>query len=201
MVSEDQALNGWMSVIARDGWRDVHADTAAAIAAIDPDGTAAVLPDKWSALAAFGRRLDRAALAEAASDRDASVRDRLFALLMARFDAADDHKAAVRMIGDAARRDPVLAAYLVASLSLSVKRIASAAGVDTTGLAGFVRVETLAGLVLRVSRTWLDDTDPDLAATMKALDTALERAERWATWRPGFSASPAPPPVPASVPE
>jgi len=201
MVSEDQALNGWMSAIARDGWRDVGADAAAAIGAMDRDETAAMLPDNWSALAAFGRRLDRAALAEAASDRDASVRDRLFALLMARFDAADDHKPAVRIIGEAARRDPVLAAYLAASLSLSVKRIAAAAGVDTAGLPGFVRVEALAGLVLHVSRTWLDDTDPDLAATMKALDTALERAERWANRWPGVSASPAPPPTPASAPE
>ena len=59
-------------------------------------------------------------------------------------------------------------------------RIAAAAGIATGGVLGIVRVEALAVLVAQVSRTWLDDADPDLAATMKALDTALERAERWA---------------------
>lgn len=181
---EEQVLDGWLAAIVRDGWRDARVEAAAALASVPTDEAAALLPDRWSALAAFGRRLDRAALAEAGSDRDASVRDRLFALLMARFDGADDHKAAVRCIGEAARRDPLLSAYLWGSLSLSTARVAKAAGVETGGWLGPVRVEALAAMVLQVSRTWLDDADPDLGTTMKALDTALERAERWANWRP-----------------
>ena len=184
MAQEDQVLDGWMAAIAAHGWREVTPQEASALAGITADEIATVLPDRWSSLAAFGRRLDRAALAEAASDRDASVRDRLFALLMARFDAAEDHKTAVHLIGEAARRDPRLAAFLLASLSLSTARIARAAGVQTGGWLGPLRVEALAALVAQVSRTWLDDTDPDLAATMKALDTALERAERWAAKLP-----------------
>lgn len=180
MASEDQVLDGWMAAIAAHGWREATPQAVTVLAAVSTDEVVAVLPDRWSALAAFGRRLDRAALAEAASDREASVRDRLFALLMARFDAADDHKAAVRIVGEAAKRDPALAAYLLASLSLSTARIAKAAGVMTGGWLGPLRVEALALLVAQVSRTWVDDADPDLAATMKALDTALERAERWA---------------------
>lgn len=185
MAQEEQVLDGWMAVIAAHGWRDATPQAVTVLAEVTADEVTALMPDRWSALAAFGRRLDRAALAEAASDRDASVRDRLFALLMARFDAADDHKAAVRIIGEAARRDPALAAYLLASLSLSTARIARAAGVATGGWLGPLRVEALAVLVAQVSRTWLDDTDPDLAATMKELDMALERAERWAAKLPG----------------
>ncbi|QXQ04770.1 hypothetical protein KX816_10620 [Sphingosinicellaceae bacterium] len=185
MTSEDQVLDGWMAAIARDGWRDARPDTAAALAGLTATDLTAVLPDRWSALSAFGRRLDRAALAEAASDPDTSVRDRLFALLMARFDAGDAHKAAVRALGEAAKRDPALAAVMLGTLVVSVARIAAAAGVETSGLLGPLRVEALTALVLHASRTWLDDADPDLAATMKALDTDLERAERWAKWRPG----------------
>ncbi len=184
MAQEDQVLDGWMAAIAAHGWREATPQEVTVLAEVSTDDVMTLLPDRWSALAAFGRRLDRAALAEAASDRDASVRDRLFALLMARFDAADDHKAAVRIIGDAARRDPRLAAYLLASLSLSTARIARAAGVETGGWLGPLRVEALAVLIAQVSRTWLDDADPDLAATMKTLDTALERAERWAAKLP-----------------
>ncbi len=184
MAQEDQVLDGWMVAIAAHGWREVTPQETAVLAGVTADEVTALLPDRWSALAAFGRRLDRAALAEASSDRDAGIRDRLFALLMARFDAADDHKTAVHIIGGAARRDPRLAAFLLASLSLSTARIARAAGVETGGWLGPLRVEALAVMIAQVSRTWLDDTDPDLAATMKALDTALERAERWAAKLP-----------------
>ena len=188
MASEDQILDGWMAAIARDGWRDARLDTAAELSGTLVTDATATLPDRWSALSAFGRRLDRAALAEAASDPDASVRDRLFALLMARFDAGDTHKAAVRALGEAAKRDPALAAVILGTLVVSVARIARAAGVETGGLLGPLRVEALTAMVLHASRAWLDDADPDLAATMKALDTDLERAERWAKWRPGASA-------------
>jgi ubiquinone biosynthesis protein COQ9 len=79
----------------------------------------------------------------------------------------------------ATQRDPGLTAFFVATLSQSAARIAEAAGVATRGWLGPLRVEALGLLILHVSRTWLDDADPDLATTMKTLDTALERAERW----------------------
>ena len=185
MASEDQVLNGWMAAIARDGWREAGPGSVAELSGVPLSDIVAVLPDRWSALTAFGRRLDRAALAEAASDPDASVRDRLFALLMARFDAGDDHKATVRSLGEAAKHDPALGVFLLGSQTVSIARIASAAGVETGGLLGPLRVEALTVMVLHATQTWLDDADPDLAATMKALDTDLERAERWANWRPG----------------
>ena len=153
MASEDQILDGWMATIARDGWRDARLDMVAELSGVSVSDAGATLPDRWSALSAFGRRLDRAALAEAASDPDASVRDRLFALLMARFDAADDHKSAVRALGEAAKRDPALAAFLLGSLTVSVARVAGAAGVQTGGFFGPLRVEALTAMVLHATRT------------------------------------------------
>ena len=181
---DERILDGWLATIANEGWSQARIDAAAAAAGATTAEVADEIPDRWTALAAYGRRLDRAALAEAGSDRDASVRDRLFALLMARFDAGEAHKAATRQSGIAARRDPALALCLGVALIGSTARIAEAAGVATGGLLGPLRVKALAALVLQVSRTWLDDSDPDLAATMKALDTALDRAERWASYSP-----------------
>ena len=180
MASENQILEGWLIVIARDGWRGGRIDAVAVAAGASAAEVAVVLPDRWTALRAYGRQLDLAALTEAGSDRDASIRDRLFALLMARFDAAEEHKAAARELADAARRDPGLAAFFLTTLPVSVARIAAAAGVDTGGWLGPLRVQLLTVLVAQVSRTWLDDEDTDLAATMKSLDAALARAERWA---------------------
>ena len=182
MATDNQILDGWLTVIARDGWAGARIDGAALSSGATTAEVADLYPDRWSALQGFARRLDRAALAEAGSDRDASVRDRLFALLMARFDAGEAYKDACRSVADAAQRDPALVAFGAANLLCSVARIAAAAGVATGGPFGPLRVKALAALVVHVARTWLDDTDPDLAATMKALDTALARAERWANF-------------------
>jgi hypothetical protein len=53
-----------------------------------------------------------------------------------------------------------------------------AAGVDTEGPMGAVRVAGLAGAFTRVFHTWLDDTDPGMARTMASLDRQLRSGER-----------------------
>lgn len=176
----DPILAAWLTVIGRDGWAGARIDAVAVAAGLTTGAVAARLPDRWSALAAFGRHLDTDALAEAGADRDASVRDRLFALLMARFDAAQDRRDAVQAVAAAARRDPGLAAFMVLRLPPAIARLAEAAGVDTGGLAGPLRVQALVALDLAVARVWLTDDSVDLAATMKELDTRLAQAETWA---------------------
>ena len=96
---------------------------------------------------------------------------------MARFDASEAHKATLRVVAAAAPRDPALAMFGLTRLYSSIGRVADAAGVATTGPLGPLRVNALAGLAVQVARVWLDDSDPDLAATMKALD-ASSRARR-----------------------
>ncbi len=171
------ALDAWLDVIARDGWAAARLGAVADLAGIRASAVVEELPDRWSVLQRYGERLDRAALAEAGVDSTASVRDRLFAMFMERFDAAQSHRAAAQALAVAARRDPGLAVFMLATVGLSVARMADAAGVKTTGWLGPARVQMLTLLLLQVSRTWLDDESADLAATMKALDAQLARAE------------------------
>lgn len=180
MATDDQILDGWLTAFEQDGWPSARIDAAARHAGTTTAETARAYPDRWSALRGMQHRLDTAALAEAGADLDSSIRDRLFGLLMARFDAAEDHKPAIRRVAEAARSDPALIAFFLVTAPLSIARIAAAAGVDTGGWLGPLRVKGLTLLTVQVSRTWLDDEDPDLGETMKALDGALERAERWA---------------------
>ena len=103
-------------------------------------------------------------------------------MFMERFDAAQAQRPAAQALASAARRDPGLAAFMLATSGLSVARLADAAGVVTTGWLGPARVQALTLLYLRVSRTWLDDASADLAATMKQLDSQLARAESFAAY-------------------
>ena len=173
-------LDAWMAVIARDGWTMARIDAVAITAETSTAAVAVVYPDRWSALAGYGLSLDRAALAEAGSDAEASIRDRLFTLLMERFDAAQPRRDAAIELASAARRDPGLAAFMLVTLPRSVARLADAAGVMTGGFAGPLRVQALTVLYLAVARVWLSDISDDLSATMKELDTRLAQAETWA---------------------
>ncbi len=201
-MATEPILSAWLTAIARDGWSGARIDAVADIAGVAAGDVAVVHSDRWSALDAFQRDLDVAALADAGADRGATVRDRLFALLMARFDAAQAHKATLRVLAGAMPRDPGLAAFALAHAPRSVARVADAAGVDTGGWLGPLRVHALVLLVAQVARTWLNDDDADLAATMMALDGALERAERWAlrmsSRATGSPAAPAPSDDPAA---
>jgi len=177
-------LGAWLTVIARDGWANARIGAVAIVAAVDAGAVADIIPDRWAALRSYGRHLDRAAIAAAAADPDASVRDRLFTMIMERFDAAQPHRGAALELRRAVTRDPGLSAFFATDLPCSVARVADAAGVYTTGLLGPLRVKVLTVLYLRVARVWLQDETADLAATMKALDALLAQAERWARQTP-----------------
>lgn len=177
-------LDAWMTVIARDGWSAARIDAVAIAAGVSTGAVAAVAADRWQALRGYGRYLDHAALTEAGADSGASVRDRLFTLLMERFDAAQPQRAAAIELAGAARRDPGLAAFMLLSLPVSIARIADAAGVATAGLLGPLRVQALTLSYLAAARVWVADDSADLAATMKELDTRLAQAETWARRMP-----------------
>jgi hypothetical protein len=56
--------------------------------------------------------------------------------------------------------------------------VLEAAGMDTSGIKGAIRVAGLGGIYLNVLRTWMEDDSADLGRTMAALDKNLSRAEQ-----------------------
>ncbi|MBZ9936426.1 TetR/AcrR family transcriptional regulator [Mesorhizobium sp. BR1-1-16] len=134
---------------------------------------------KFAILAAFMRRIDRAVLDEADKAGEDTRRDRLFDILMRRFDKLVTHKRAVAHLAASARRDPALALGLNALALPSARYMLAAAGIGTDGLRGCARTQGLVTMLVRLMPTWIDDTDPDQSRTMAALDKALSRAEGW----------------------
>ncbi|WP_204310683.1 hypothetical protein, partial [Escherichia coli] len=78
----------------------------------------------------------------------------------------------------AARRDAALAMGLNRLALRSHQWMLAAAGVETSGRGGALRAQGMAVMFARVLGVWLDDDDPALARTMKALDEGLARAGR-----------------------
>jgi AcrR family transcriptional regulator len=138
--------------------------------------------DKVALVAAFMRRVDDAVLAGTASETDPeeTARDRLFDVMMRRYDALRPHRAALRALRRAAMRDPGLALAMAPALRRSMAAMLQAAAISSEGLAGALRQNGLIAIHAAVSRVFDIDETIDLSKTMAALDNRLKTAERWA---------------------
>ena len=112
------------------------------------------------------------------------VRDRLFDMLMRRFDVMQAHRPGVLALLRALSADPGMALLLALATRRSMRWMLDAAGFDTSGLNGELHTRGLVGVWLWAVRAWRSDESADLAATMAALDKALNRAEEAARWLP-----------------
>jgi len=131
-------------------------------------------------LAAHMKDVDRAVLRGCDGDMaQEPPRERLFDVLMRRLEAHAPHREAVRSLTRSAAFNPGLALALNGLAVQSQQWMLAAAAIPASGPKGMVQAQGLALLYASVLRTWLNDTDPGLARTMAALDSALARGQRW----------------------
>jgi AcrR family transcriptional regulator len=175
-----KATEALMSLVAELGWEKSTLNLVADRAGISLADLAADIQNRFDLLDHFGQQTNQRALKIAEEEGGSeAVRDKLFALLMARFDVLAEHKAAIISLSKSARRDPGLALYFAQKIRSTMSLFLEASGVNTSTLQGRVRASGLAMLYGKVIRVWFKDDSEDLAKTMKALDAALADAERW----------------------
>jgi ubiquinone biosynthesis protein COQ9 len=175
-----------LTLAGTDGWRSVSVAAAARAAGLPLSQARVRFPTKAAILLGFGRMADELTLEDAADE--GPVRDRLFDLLMRRFDALQAQRAGILAVLRALPFDPCTALLLACATRRSMRWMLQAAGESTSGMAGELRVRGLVAVWLWAVRAWERDTSDDLTATMAALDTALSRAEQAAGWLAGRGA-------------
>jgi len=171
--------------IAAHGWARLSIPAAAHSAGIPLDVARRSLGDRCALLLRFGALADAFALKGALTEGPA--RDRLFDLVMRRIDFLQMHRAGVIALLRGVPFDPPAALLLTGASLRSMDWLLAAAGVDAAGpldgrLGGTLRAGGLLAVWGWTVRAWQNDTNPDMAATMAALDSALTRAERAAGW-------------------
>lgn len=147
---------------------------------VSTDMLSPVFDDLHSFAASFGRFIDAEVVKEIAAPEEGSEeppRDRMFEVLMSRFDALEPYKQAAKELSRMAPRDPKLAGVIAMRLPQSMDLMLSLAGVKTGGLRAPLQRAGLVALWLHVARTWLKDESEDLSKTMAALDKALGDAD------------------------
>ena len=176
----DRIVEAYLALLAERRYEDVGFADIAARASLPLERCRAAFGSTLAVLAAHMAAIDRQVLAGADADMaEEPPRERLFDVLMRRLETLAPHKAAVRSIGRAARRDPALALCLNGLTARSMAWMLTAANISSAGLRGAVRTQALTCLYAGVLRTWVKDDDPGLARTMAALDRDLARAATW----------------------
>lgn len=162
------------------GWDKVTLADIAAAAGMNLAELHDHIEDKFDILAALGRMIDRKVLEGLSpANPEESGRDRLFDILMERFDALNEHRAGIVSILKSFTLDPKQAIISFPHLCRSMCWMLESAGMSTYGVKGALKVAGLSAIYLNVLRIWMKDDSADLAKTMAALDKDLGRAERW----------------------
>jgi AcrR family transcriptional regulator len=176
----DRIIDAALALIATQGWRALSLAAIAAAAGLPILQVYRIFRSKQAILCGLYRRVDEIVLAELpAAEADERPRDRLFDLLMRRFDALRPHKPAFDVLRREMPGDPVTALCAGAALLRSMRWMLEAADIPTGGVRGVVAVRLAAAAYLSTMRVWQRDDSPDLARTMAALDARLRRIERW----------------------
>jgi len=171
-----------LQLAAEGKWNALALADIAAAAKLSLADVYAVYPSKNAILAAVSREVDHRVLAGLEDAAGESPRDRLFDVLMKRFDALAAHRGGLVTVARDAARDPLAVLCGAQQLRQSMALMLEAAGISSSGLAGELRTKGLTAIYLATMRDWFRDDTADKARTMAALDGRLRRAERYAGW-------------------
>ena len=125
-----------------------------------------------------------------ALDASQTVRDRLFDLVMKRFEAMEPHRAAILAMEAGVDRDPILLTAQHQRHVRCARWVLALAGLEADGMTGNARAQGLGVIIGQARAAWRGDDAGDFTKTMASLDKNLRRAEemfgRWA----GFEGKP-----------
>jgi hypothetical protein len=160
----DAATDAALALAAERPWREVSLRQIAEQAGVDFADLYGKAPGKALLVLRLSQKLDRAALATAATASD-DAHDRLFDATMARIEAMEAHRQA--LISMARAENPVA---LAAHFPLTARAILEAAGVTATT----PRLAAMTLVWARIVQVWRDD-EGALNRTMAEIDKRLKQ--------------------------
>ncbi|MEM8833386.1 MAG: TetR/AcrR family transcriptional regulator [Pseudomonadota bacterium] len=178
---KDAVIDAALELAAEQPWGDVEFYTIIGKSGITKADALEYFDDKADVLVAYGRRLDRQ-LADEVGEPSVNEphRDRLFDVLMERFDLINNDREAVISILRSIKFDPKQGLMTFPHLTKSMGRVLDLSGIDTDGVRGCIKITALTGIYLYTVKTWKGDDSPDMGKTMACLDRSLGMAEEFA---------------------
>ena len=168
-----------LTLAASRGWARVGLGDIAEAAEVSLAELRAEFSSKQAIVAAYAASLDREVLA--ARDPEMAGRpatERLFDVLMKRFDLLNAQKDGVGAILRSCPSDPEAILCGPLTLRRSMRWMLEAADLSSAGLQGRLRANALCTLYLSMLPVWLRDDSEDMARTMAVLDRRLKRLDQ-----------------------
>jgi hypothetical protein len=172
----EKGLKAALDLAATRDWADIPLADIAAKAKLslsDFHGVAS----REDLVEALDAHFDKAMSAEGVPD-EASPRERLFDVIMLRFEAMEPYRAGIKSINRFRELSFYHTARLPGHRHASAAWALTSAGLDhDTGAPASLKRIAIAFVIAEAERAWRRETSGDFALTMAALDRGLRRAE------------------------
>lgn len=178
-----QIIDSAMTLIVERGWQRLTLLDVSQHAGLPVAEVIAHFPDKYAIISGFQDRTDHEMLkaVDELGPAEGHTRDRLFEIMMERFDLLIPYRAALAEIAKAGLKDPMAARFLP-RMHRTMSHILECAGIPSSGFSGMVRIKGLSLIYADTFRVWLQDDSTDMTKTMAQLDKQLRRAEQAVGW-------------------
>lgn len=174
-----KAVRAALDLTEQRGWGDIGLADIAQAAGLSLADLRREFSCKSDIIRAFQAEIDAEVLSKAKAAGEAqSPRDRLFDIIMTRFELMAPYRPALKRISAHLSCRPGEATALLCSTLASQYWMLAGAGAKLDGAGGALRVTGLTAIYGKVFQVWLDDASPSLDKTMAALDKRLSRGER-----------------------
>jgi AcrR family transcriptional regulator len=171
---KQRLIEAALGLAAEQGWRGLGMAEIADAAGLSLKETYTVARSKPGIIAALRRQTDEAMLTAGVVTGD-SPRDRLFEVLMRRFEALRPYRLGLRAV----LRDSIGPAAIgfVPGLLRSMGWTLTAAGLSASGCRGHLARRVVGAIYVSLLPTFFGDDSRDLGTTMVALDKRLRQVE------------------------
>jgi AcrR family transcriptional regulator len=168
-----------LDLVETQGWIDLSFAEIAERAGVPIAEAHRIYPSKTAVLLGLTRAIDERILNSLAADPlEGSAKDRLFDIVMRRFDVLKADREAYRRLMRQLPATPSAFAALLCQLRRSLSLSLEAAGISASGLKGALRLKGLLAIYIAGLRAFANDESEDLAKTMAEIDRRLGQAEK-----------------------
>ncbi len=174
-----RAIEAFLTALAVKPWREIALAEIAEAAEMPLADLRDAFPTRTAIFRAFIARVDAAVLRTIAAegDEDEPHRERLFDVLMTRFEHLKPYRPALARVREHAMRDAGFALRMGGQGLVSAAWMLEAAGISSAPKTAGWRLAGLPYVWGRTFDVFLVDDDPGLARTMATLDRQLRKAE------------------------
>jgi hypothetical protein len=182
----EQGLLAALDLAATKPWAELTLGEIAAKAGLTLDDFHGVAT-RESLADAVDAHFDRAMSAGAIATDD-HPRERLFEVIMLRFEAMEDYRDGLKSLLRYRETQPSILLRLPVARATSARWALASAGLDDdSGAPLALKVLAIAFVIARTEHAWRKETSGDFALTMAALDKSLRGAEERMGWVSRFT--------------